>query len=167
MRAPTIRDARQADLPALAAIYDHWIATSTAIFLDELVGAQAMAEKLLNLEAPDRFLVAERGGQILGFAVSGVYRPRPLYDVRELSVYLAQESGGQGIGRALYGTLIDHLDRAGVHSLVGVVALPNEASEALHRALGFRHVGTMRELGHKFGRRIDCSYWQRMNRLPH
>lgn len=54
-----------------------------------------------------------------------------------------------------------------MHSLVGVVALPNDASEALHRSLGFTHVGTMRELGHKFGKRIDCSYWQRMNPLPH
>jgi len=63
--------------------------------------------------------------------------------------------------------LIAALDEAGVHSLIGVVALPNDASEALHRSLGFTHVGTMRELGHKFGKRIDCSYWQRMNPLPH
>ena len=80
----------------------------------------------------------------MGYAASGAFRPRPLYK-----------------------PLIAALDEAGVHSLVGVVALPNDASEALHRSLGFTHVGTMRELGHKFGKRIDCSYWQRMNPLPH
>ncbi len=111
--------------------------------------------------------MAERDGAVLGYAASGAYRPRPLYDVRELSVYLAPQAAGQGVGRALYAALIDALDRAGVHSLVGVVALPNPASEALHRSLGFEHVGTMRELGRKFGRRIDCSYWQRINPLPH
>ena len=162
-----IRDVAPSDIEALAQIYDHYVATSTALFLDELVGHEVISAKVRQLAAPDRFLVAERDGVVLGYAASGAYRPRPLYDVRELSVYLAPQAAGQSVGRALYAALIDALDRAGVHSLVGVVALPNPASEALHRSLGFEHVGTMRELGRKFGRRIDCSYWQRMNPLPH
>ena len=162
-----IRDARSDDLPALTAIYDHWILTSDAIFLDEPVGSQVMADKLAAMGPPDRFLVAEAEGRVVGFAASGPHRPRPLYDVRELSVYLAPDVAGRGVGRALYDRLIAHADASGVHSLVGVVALPNAASEALHRAVGFERVGVLRELGHKGGRRIDVALWQRMNPLPH
>ena len=162
-----IRDGVAADVEALAAIYDHYIATSTALFIAEtdLVGRQVISDKLANLVAPDRFLVAVRDGQPIGYAASGAYRSRPLYDVRELSIYLAPSAAGSGAGRRLYAALLEALDGAGVHSTVGLVALPNPASEALHRSLGFRHVGTMDELGHKFGRRIDVSFWQRMNPL--
>ena len=162
-----IRDGVAADVEALAAIYDHYIATSTALFIAEtdLVGRQVITDKLANLVAPDRFLVAERDGQPIGYAASGAFRSRPLYDVRELSIYLAPSAAGSGAGRRLYAALLEALDGAGVHSTVGLVALPNPASEALHRSLGFRHVGTMDELGHKFGRRIDVSFWQRMNPL--
>lgn len=164
-----IRDARADDLSALAAVYDHYIATSTALFIDErdLVGTRVVTDKLTGLAAPDRFLVAVRDGTPVGYAASGAFRSRPLYDVRELSVYLAPDAAGSGAGKALYAALLEALDRAGVHSTVGLVALPNEASEALHRAMGFRHVGTMDELGVKFGRRIDVSFWQRMNPLSH
>ena len=164
-----IRDGVAADVEALAAIYDHYIATSTALFIGgtDLVGRQVITDKLANLVAPDRFLVAERDGQPIGYAASGAFRSRPLYDVRELSIYLAPSAAGSGAGRRLYAALLEALDGAGVHSTVGLVALPNPASEALHRSLGFRHVGTMDELGHKFGRRIDVSFWQRMNPLPH
>lgn len=164
-----IRDAIAGDAPALAAIYDHYIATTTALFIDEhdLVGQQVITNKIAGLAAPDRFLVAIRDGEPIGYAVSGAFRSRPLYDVRELSIYLAPQAAGAGVGRALYAALLDALDRDGVHSTVGLVALPNPASEALHAVMGFRHVGTMSELGVKFGRRIDVSFWQRMNPLPH
>ena len=66
------------------------------------------------------------------------------------------------MGRKLYGELLGRLDAAGVHTVMAVVALPNEPSEALHRSLGFERVGVLREVGHKFGRWVDTAWWQRL-----
>jgi phosphinothricin acetyltransferase len=109
------------------------------------------------------FLVAVDAGSVVGFAYSGPFRARPAYAAtRETSVYLAAGARGTGVGRALYSELLTRLDDAGVHTQVAVVALPNDASEALHRALGFERVGVLREVGRKFGRYIDTAWWQRM-----
>jgi phosphinothricin acetyltransferase len=82
-----------------------------------------------------------------------------------VSVYLDPSSRGQGLGRLLYVELLGRLRADGVHQVLAVIALPNDASEALHRAFGFEPVGTLREVGHKFGRFVDTAWWQRL--APH
>ena len=80
-----------------------------------------------------------------------------------MSVYLAEGARGRGLGRTLYAALLARLDAAPqVHTQVAVIALPNDASEALHRSLGFERVGVLREVGHKFGRYVDTAWYQRM-----
>jgi phosphinothricin acetyltransferase len=83
-----------------------------------------------------------------------------------VSVYVADRARGRGVARTLYAALLARLDaEPSVHTEVAVIALPNDASEALHRAFGFEPVGTLREVGHKFGRYVDTAWWQRL--APH
>jgi phosphinothricin acetyltransferase len=161
-----IRDAVAGDLPAMAAIYDAEVAGSVATFDTEPRGAAYLGEKLAAAGGSDIVLVACRDGQVVGYAFSGPFRPRPAYaGTKEVSVYLAAGARGRGVGRALYSELLARLDaHPDVHTLVAVIALPNEASLALHRALGFEEVGVLREVGHKFGRWVDTAWYQRLPR---
>ncbi len=98
---------------------------------------------------------------VLGFAYSGWFRPRPAYGgTRETSIYLHRNASGQGLGRRLYADLLDRLRGDGIHLAVAVIAQPNPASVALHEALGFQLVGTLTEIGEKFGRYVDTRWYQ-------
>jgi L-amino acid N-acyltransferase YncA len=154
-RSP-VRDATAADLAAVAAVYEHEALHGIATFDAEGRPEDFWAEKLGG-----PLLVAEVAGSVAGFAYASTYRPRPGYDrTREVSVYLAADARGQGVGRALYAELLDRLRAGGVHTALAVIALPNEASARLHESFGFVHRGTIREVGWKFGRWIDTGFWQ-------
>jgi phosphinothricin acetyltransferase len=160
--SPIIRDATPADIPAVAAIYDQCVRDTVATFDTEERGAAHLGTALASLGPTDGFLVLDEGGVVLGYAVSGAFRPRPAYaGTRETSVYLARQARGRGWGRLVYAALLARLDAAGAHTQVAVVARPNEPSEALHRALGFELVGVVHEVGHKFGRWVDTAWYQR------
>jgi len=162
----SIRDAVPADVAALAAIYDHYVRTSVGTFDVEEVGTQVLAAKIESIGGSDHVIVADVDGVMLGFAYSGPFRPRPAYAAtKEVSVYLAAGARGRGLGRALYSELLRRLDSdPAVHTQMAVIALPNTASEALHLASGFRHLGTLEAVGHKFGRWVDTAYYQRISR---
>ena len=86
--------------------------------------------------------MAEAGGAVVGVAFSGPYRPKAAYDTSvETTVALAPTSVGRGVGRRLFGALLAELQAAGVHRAYSIVALPNDASVALHHRLGYRTVG--------------------------
>ena len=161
----TVRDATTDDLPAMAAIYDEQVRTSVATFDTEPRGATYLGEKLAHAGGSDIVLVAARGGDVLGYAFSGPFRPRPAYDgTKEVSVYLSTKARGLGLGSLLYGALLARLDAlADVHTQVAVIALPNDASIALHRRHGFTEVGVLREVGRKFDRWVDTTWWQRIH----
>ncbi len=160
----TVRDATTADLEAMAAIYDEQVRTSVATFDTEPRGAAYLGEKLANAGGSDLVLVAVRGEDVLGYAFSGPFRPRPAYDgTKEVSVYLAAQARGRGLGSLLYGALLARLDAIpSVHTQVAVIALPNDASIALHRRHGFEEVGVLREVGRKFDRWVDTAWYQRV-----
>jgi L-amino acid N-acyltransferase YncA len=163
-----IRDATLADLAPMAAIYDEQVRTSLATFDTEERGAAYLGEKLADAGGSDVVLVATSGGEVVGYAYSGPFRPRPAYaGTKEVSVYLAPHARGLGLATRLYAVLLARLDElADVHTQVAVIALPNPASEALHRAHGFELVGVLREVGHKFGRFVDTAWYQRLVRPP-
>ncbi len=162
----TIRTASADDLPGMAAIYNEQVRTSVATFDVEERGIAYLGEKLAAHGPGDLVIVATRGGEVIGYALSGPFRPRPAYaGTKETSVYVADRARGLGLGRRLYAVLLERLDRlAEVHTQVAVIALPNPASEALHRSLGFDQVGTLREVGQKFGRYVDTAWYQRVRR---
>lgn len=162
-RPISVRDARLADVPAIAEIYDEQVRTSVATFETRERGAELFSAAVADDGVARVLLVACDGEQVVGFASSGPFRPRPAYAATaEVSVYLAEGARGRGIGRALYVELLRRLDAAGIHTEIAVVALPNPASEALHRAMGFERVGVLREVGHKLGRYVDTAWYQRL-----
>lgn len=146
----------------MAAIYDHEVRSGIATFDLEPPPLAYWEARLRSTERGDHLLVAEESGTVVGYAYSTTYRPRPAYSrTRETSVYLAETARGRGIGRALYDDLLERLAADEVHTVVALVALPNPASEALHLAAGFRHLGTMTEVGYKLGRWIDTAWFER------
>jgi len=161
-----IRPAEPADLVAVAEIYAHSVHTSVATFDVEEPSLAYWQAKLDSTAVGDHFLVAHSSvagdkDHVLGFAYSGAFRPRPAYErTRETSVYIAADAAGTGLGTRLYCALLELLRRDNVHLVVSVVAQPNPASNALHRKLGFTEVGTLDEVGFKFGSYVSTTWFQ-------
>ncbi|RYC10785.1 GNAT family N-acetyltransferase [Nocardioides zhouii] len=158
-----IRRAVPADLLELSQIYAREALEGHATFDLEPRPMELWRDKLAADGPGEHFLVAEHRGTVVGYASSAPYRPRPAYlHTRETGVYVAPDHQGLGTGRALYETLLALLVDDGVHLVVAGVALPNDASLALHRACGFEVVGTMRGAGRKFDRWIDLTWLQKV-----
>ena len=156
-----VRPVTETDLLALAAIYDEEVRHGISTFATEPPGIDHWRPRLHLTRPGDHLLVAERDGATIGYAFSGDYRPRAAYGhTRETSIYLAAGVRGAGVGRALYDALLPLLRADGMRLVVAVIALPNPASQALHRACGFEPVGTLHEVGHKLGRWIDTELWE-------
>ncbi|GAB2623920.1 GNAT family N-acetyltransferase [Pseudactinotalea suaedae] len=156
-----VRDATAADIPSMAAIYDEQVLTAITTFDIEPLGMSVLTRLVEGAASP--ILVVEDEGRVLGYAYAGSFRPRPAYRAtREVSIYLDAAARGRGIGRDLYSALLARLDSdPDVHTVLAVVALPNDASERLHRGLGFERAALLREVGHKLGRWIDVAMYQR------
>ena len=160
----TLRTATPGDLPAMTAIYNEAVVSSLATFEIHPRGTEHYATAVASARRGDHVVVAEHRGRVLGMAYSGTYRARPAYDAtREVSIYLATDARGGGLGRRLYGELLARVDADGIHTCLAVIAQPNPASEALHRAVGFEPAGILREVGRKFDRWVDTGWWQRMH----
>lgn len=156
-----LRQALTSDAPAIAAIYAHEVESGHATFDTTPPPDDYWVGRIADTGTGIHFLVAEDPGRLLGYAYSSVYRPRGAYArTRESTVYLAPDAQGRGVGRALYTELLDRLRADGTHAVLAVIAVPNEASVALHRRFGFRLAGTLAEVGHKFGRWRDVQFWQ-------
>jgi phosphinothricin acetyltransferase len=158
--AVLIRLAGEDDAAALAAIYRPYVEDSRISFEESAPDAAEMARRMRGDLYP--WLLAEDEGRTLGYAASSAFRARPAYRwVVETGLYLAADAQGRGIGRALLSQLLDLLTRQGFVSAVGAIALPNDASVALHEKLGFTRSGTYRKVGFKLGEWIDVGLWQK------
>jgi phosphinothricin acetyltransferase len=157
----------EGDLPAIVAILNYTIANSDATFTSEPVTVAEQQDWFgrFSPAGPHRLLVARRGNRVLGYATSQPYRDHEGFrETVEVSIALDASSRGQGIGTALYRTLFECLASEPVHVALAGIVLPNDASVALHRKLGFTEVGTFHEYGIKNGRYLS-SLW--MERLLH
>jgi phosphinothricin acetyltransferase len=106
-------------------------------------------------------------GTLLGFASYGSFRAYPAYKYSvEHSIYVQKDHRGEGLGRKLLEEIIHVAGEQGVHTLIGGIDASNEASIALHQALGFEHAGTIRQAGFKFGRWLDLAFYQRLLETP-
>lgn len=161
--AASVRPAASGDIDAIAAIYAREVHEGTATF-DLAPPPRSKWEGLLASTHPgDHFLVAVDGDAVLGFAYSSAFRPKGAYDgTREVTIYLAPSAAGRGLGRVLYDDLLARLAAGGTHTALACISLPNDASEALHRACGFERQGVLREVGRKQDRWIDVVWWQKM-----
>lgn len=151
-----IRPATLDDLPAIVRIYNHAIETSVATFDLEPYTVEQRREWFAQFGAEHPLLVADDGGETIGFAYYLPYRSKPGYaTTKETTVYVDSGHHRAGVGSALYGRLIEIARERGVHALVAVLGGQNHASEALHRKFGFEMEGRFPELGRKFGRWVD------------
>jgi phosphinothricin acetyltransferase len=164
MPALLIRPSTEADVPAIAAIYAHHVRHGGGTFELEPPDAAEMQRRRADvLGKPLPWLVAERGGEPLGYAYANHFRPRPAYRFcLEDSVYVAPGAQGQGVGRLLLAELLARCTALGARQMLAVIGdADNAASIRLHRALGFRHAGVLQASGWKFGRWLDVVLMQR------
>ena len=170
LRPLGIRPVEERDLQPLLEILNSSIEQHHANFHWERRPMEELAEEWRASQGLYSWLVLEdlQSGRALGLAKSGRYRVRPAYNwTAEVSIYLGGEARGRGWGRKLYGELLDQLREAGIHAAFAAIALPNEASEALHASLGFTRVGNLPEVGWKAGVWRDVALWyQRLGEAP-
>ena len=136
-----IRAAVESDSEGLAELYNHYVRHTHTTFETEPVSG------------------AEMGSRVSACAVRWKGRAAYRFSV-ESTIYLADGCGGRGLGVLLYRELLDQLRNRGMHAILAGIALPNEASVALHEKLGFEKVAHIREVGRKFEEWIDVGYWQ-------
>jgi len=163
MARPFTRSATAADIPAITAIYAHAVKHGTATFEVAPPNEQEMADRLGGLaEGGFPYLVAERDGEVRGYAYAGPYRARIAYRYTlENSIYVAPGWHRMGIGRGLMDQLLSEAGARGFRQMIAVIGDSEQAASiALHRAAGFRTVGTLTAVGFKFGRWLDSVLMQ-------
>ncbi|MBS0640704.1 MAG: N-acetyltransferase [Proteobacteria bacterium] len=154
-----IRDSNDADLPAITAIYGHWVTHGLASFeLDPPDEAEMARRRQAVLAAGFPYLVAtDVAGAVRGYAYASHYRTRPAYRFTcEDSIYVAPDANRLGVGRALLPALIARCEEKGFRLMVAVIGdSGNAASIGLHAAFGFKHAGVLPGIGWKHGRWVD------------
>lgn len=158
----TIRDGDSTrDAGACAAIYAPHVEGSPVSFEERAPDTAEMAARIERYGASHAWLVAERGGEVVGYAYGTAFNERPAYRWSAgVSVYVAESTRGQGVGRALYEALFERLRERGFRMACAGITLPNEASVGLHEALGFKRTGVNREIGWKEGAWRDVGWFQ-------
>jgi len=151
------------DIPAITAIYRHYVETSAATFDIEPPGEAEIAQKYAGLKLLGHpLIVAERAGAVLGYASASFYRPRAAYRfTAEDSIYLDPAETGKGIGRLLLGELLLQARAAGFRQMLAVITADTDNSVRLHESFGFRRVGYFTGVGFKFDRWHDVVHLQK------
>jgi phosphinothricin acetyltransferase len=158
-----IRQAEKGDLPAILAIYNHVIATTTAVYSEAPVTLEDRAIWLAEKQARGfPVFVAQEADDVLGFATFGDFRAWPCYrQTVEHSVHIRADARGRGLGRRLVREVLDGARALGMHMMIAGIDADNAASLALHYKLGFEDAGTLREVGRKFERWLDLTFLQK------
>jgi phosphinothricin acetyltransferase len=157
---PAVRD----DLAQITDIYNHYVLNTPITFDIEPSTTEQRVGWFREHTAAPRYqlLVAEERGRIVGYAGTGRFRDKAAYDTTaETTIYCAPDAIGKGIGRMMYEALFDALRGADLRRLVAGITVPNDASVRLHRAFGFKEVGTFSENGRKFDRYWDVLWMER------
>ncbi|MCF6300578.1 MAG: N-acetyltransferase family protein [Proteobacteria bacterium] len=158
-----IRAVSNKDFEQLWHIYCFYVKTSIATFDTETPSFTNYSKKLSGIQQNHPVLVSCRGGEILGFAYAGKWRDKKGYDqTAETTIYLKQGQVGAGLGLGLYQALLTKLQAQGITAIIGGMSVPNHASVALHRKLGFKKVAYFEKVGRKFDQNIDVEYWQKL-----
>jgi L-amino acid N-acyltransferase YncA len=154
-----IRDADpQRDAAACAAIYGPYVSGSVISFEALPPGVEGMADRI---GAAYAWVVAEQQGATVGYAYGSPHRERAAYRwAADVAVYIDADHHRSGIGRALYAALFEQLGAIGLWTLCAGITQPNDASNGLHRTMGFIPVGTYRRIGWKAGAWHDVQWWQ-------
>lgn len=161
MTTPFIRLATLADLDAIRAIYNHYVATSTCTYQLELNSEEEQRDWFTLRSTAHPATVAELTGEVVGWGSIAPWKSRGGYaHTVEASVYVRPDSHRRGLGRAILLDLIERARAAGHHVLIGGASADQTASIALQESVGFERVGQFRQTGRKFGRWLDVVYMQ-------
>jgi len=159
----TLRAATPDDAQAIADIYGPVVRDTIISFELEAPGVDEMRGRIEKTLAVLPWLVSlDDAGQVNGYVYAGKHRERPAYQWSvDVTAYVRADSRGQGIGKRLYQELFRELVQLGYYQAFAGIALPNEASVALHESLGFQPLGVYRKVGFKHGAWRDVGWWQR------
>ena len=160
---PTIRRAEPSDLESITAIYNDAVLKTVSTFDTEPKTAGERASWFEKHGPRHPILVAESGGTVVGWISLSEWSDRRAYaDTAEVSLYVAEDSRGKGIGTKLLGAALNEGEMLGLHTIVSRIAGGNETSVRLHESFGFQHIGVMKEVGRKFGKLIDVYLMQKI-----
>jgi L-amino acid N-acyltransferase len=154
---------------AILDIFNEAIATSTALYDYKPRPPEAMAGWFATKRSNGFPVIGleDEAGALMGFASYGSFRAWPAYKYSvEHSIYIHRDHRGKGLGRTLLGAIVEAARERQVHTLIGGIDAANQASIALHTAMGFEHAGTIRQAGFKFGRWLDLAFYQRILETP-
>jgi phosphinothricin acetyltransferase len=158
-----LRPATEKDIPEIAAIYNHAVSNTVATFDIEEKSDSEMKAWLAGHGESCPVIVCVDEGKTVGYASLNEYSPKRAYDATAVvSVYVGPESRGRGFGRALLGGIIEAGADAGIHAVIARVTEGNETSVRLFTSFGFVHIGTLREVGRKFGRLLDVDLYEKI-----
>ena len=161
-RPVNVRPATAADLPAINAIYNHFVLHSTCTYQETPSTLEERAAWFAAHGPKHPVTVAERDGEVVGWGAISKFHPRSAYGrTVEDSVYVRHDLHRQGVGVALLADLIERAKAAGHRTVLGLIDVQQRGSVALHEKLGFVEVGRLREVGFKFGQWLDVVYMQR------
>ena len=165
MTALSVRPAVRDDLPALTAIYNHYVVHTTITFDVTPFDPEERRAWFDDHAATGRhrlLVAADADGAVAGYATTSRWRPKAAYDTTvESSVYCRPDAVGRGIGTRLYAALFEALAAEDIHRIVAGIGQPNPASVALHERFGFRRVGVFESVGRKFGHYWDVAWFER------
>jgi L-amino acid N-acyltransferase YncA len=156
-----IRTATTDDAAEICEIYNHYVMQTTITFEEQPVAPNDMKKRMTEVLKGLPWVVCEEDGKVQGFAYASRWKGRCAYRYSvESTVYLDPAAIGKGIGSHLYQSLLAELRQRKLHTAMGGIALPNDASVALHEKFGFQKVAHFKEVGQKFEKWIDVGYWQ-------
>ena len=157
-----IRPASESDATELLDIYRPFVESTAASFEFETPSVAEFAARITKSVADWQWLVAEQDERCIGYAYGTSHRARAAYQWSvEVSAYVHPGHLRRGVGRMLYTQLFEDLARRGYRNAYAGIALPNDASIALHRGVGFEYIGTFKSVGRKFDRWHDVAWYQR------
>lgn len=156
-----VRSVATQDIPRICEIYNHYIENTCITFETETISNDEMEKRIEVVISIFPLLVYVEEDIVQGYAYATKWKGRPAYKYSaESSIYIAAETKRRGFGTQLYKDLLNELKHLGIHTVMGGIALPNEASIALHEKLGFMKVAHFKEIGFKHSHWIDVGYWQ-------
>jgi len=159
---PRLRPVTPDDAARVAAIYEPVVRDTAVSFELEPPSPEEMGRRIAVVTSRHPWLVSEERGIVVAYAYATAFRQRPAYRwSAETTVYVDADHRGRGVGRDLYGALIEVATLWGFANAYAGIALPNPASESLHASIGFTPVGVFPRAGHKFGRWHDVGWWHR------
>ena len=144
-------------------IYSYYTENTTVTFDEETPTPEEFTDRVKRITESYPFFVADDGSRVVGFAYLDTFNPRSAYRrTADLTIYLAHDAGGRGVGTMLYTALEDSARARGIANIISLITSDNAASLAFHKKHGFAEVGHLTDVGVKFGQLLSVDFYQKM-----